>query len=122
MRPRVNRAIKPEEIAVIESALERAPVSPPVLTIRPGLASLRVVGVCGCGCDSIDFTRDDPSHISTPVADGLGTTPAGGQVGIIVWGISGAITGLEIYDMGAGDDDLRLPLPASIRPLVIETA
>jgi hypothetical protein len=81
-----------------------------------------VVGVCGCGCDSVDFTPHDPSHTSAPVADGVGTTPAGGDVGVIVWGTSDAITGLEIYDMGAGESDLRLPNPDTIRPLVIETA
>jgi len=50
------------------------------------------------------------------VADGIGTTSAGGQVGVIVWGRGKAITGLEIYDLGAGENDLKLPIPSSIKP------
>lgn len=36
-------------------------------------------------------------------------------MGVIVWGRDDAITALEIYDLGAGEDGLRLPLPSSIR-------
>jgi hypothetical protein len=32
----------------------------------------------------------------------------------MVWGRPDAITGLEIYDLGAGEDDLGLPVSASI--------
>jgi hypothetical protein len=48
------------------------------------------------------------------VADGTARTSRGGQVGVIVWGRPDAITGLEIYDLGAGDGDLVLPLSTSI--------
>ena len=37
---------------------------------------------------------------STIIADGTGTTPRGGQVGIMVWGRPDAITGLEVYAPG----------------------
>lgn len=50
------------------------------------------------------------------MADATGQTPRGGQVGIIVWGRSDAITALEIYDLGAGDDDVVLPVPTSVIP------
>jgi hypothetical protein len=46
----------------------------------------------------------------------VGTTKLGGTVGIIVWGRDDQITGLEVYDLGAGEDDLTLPVPESIRP------
>ena len=46
--------------------------------------------------------------------DAYGKTASGGHVGLIVWGTDRTITGLEVYDEGAGQDDLRLPDPASI--------
>ncbi|MGH7535357.1 MAG: hypothetical protein ACREMG_07215, partial [Gemmatimonadales bacterium] len=57
-----------------------------------------------------------PEHRPKPIADGIGTTPAGGKVGVIVWGTAEAVTGLEVYDLGAGAADLRLPDPSSIAP------
>ena len=69
-----------------------------------------------CGCASVDFDSPVSEERSKPIADGTGTTPRGGQVGVIVWGRSDAITGLEIYDLGAGDDDLVLPDPTSVVP------
>ena len=102
---------------MIRSTLERTPVAgvsaPPV----DGLDGLRVVDRCPCGCDSVDFAHHDPERPVTPVADGIGTTPDGGMVGVIVWGREGEVTGLEIYDLGAGEDDLRLPDASTIGPL-----
>ena len=69
---------------------------------------------CECGCASVDFDAPASDQHSTVVADGIGQTPRGGQVGVIVWGRRYAITGLEVYDWGAGDDDLALPVPASV--------
>lgn len=103
------RRIAPAEAAVIREALDRAPTTSP-LTGLVAIEDLQVVGQCECGCDSIDFIPADTELHSHPVADGTGTTPAGGTVGIIVWGTDDAITSLEVYDLGAGDDDIRLPV------------
>lgn len=117
-RAKINRPIRPQEVAVIRSALERASKE----TLDPGVVDtldrLRAIGQCGCGCDSVDFVPHDPAHMSYPIGDGMGKTPAGGDVGVIVWGRPDAITGLEIYSLGAEEDDLKLPLPESIRPFV----
>ena len=113
-RAKINRQITPTEIAVIRSALAHAPKEAILPAVADGLGHLRAVGQCGCGCDSVDFVPHDPSHMSHPIADGMGTTPAGGEVGVIVWGHPDAVTGLEIYSLGAEDHDLRLPLPTSI--------
>jgi hypothetical protein len=119
-RAKINRLIRPEEIAVIRSAMERAPKE----TLDPGvldtLEHLRAIGQCGCGCDSVDFVPHDPARMSRPIADGMGTTPGGGDVGVIVWGRPDAITGLEIYSLGAEDHDLKLPLADSIHPFVAD--
>jgi hypothetical protein len=114
-RAKINRPITPEEVAVIRATLERAPVSPQFASLAAGLGSLRAVNRCQCGCDSVDFVEEDPAHRSKPIADGIGTTAAGGTVGVIVWGRADAVTGLEVYDLGAGDNDLKLPITSSIR-------
>ena len=110
-----RRAIRQEEVEVIRATLERASVRPVTALATASIPNLSVVGRCECGCASVDFERT-PALRSTPVADGIGETPRGGQVGIIVWGRPDAITGLEIYDLGAGDGDLVLPRVQSIVP------
>jgi hypothetical protein len=113
MRPNINRPIKPEEVAVIRAALERAPKETVENTAIASIDCLRAVGQCGCGCDSVDFVEHDPAHMSYPVADGIGRTTRGGEVGIIVWGRHDAITGLEVYSFD-DEDDSKLPIPESI--------
>ena len=115
MRTKINRALTPEEIAVIRTALERAPVSPEYSVLVDKLPELRAVDACSCGCDSIDFEENGSVRPAKPIGDAIGTTQAGGVVGVIVWGREDAVTALEIYDLGAGDDGLRLPQPDSIR-------
>lgn len=91
-----------------------APIVPDAGRYIGMLDALTVVGGCGCGCASVDFVPQDTNGSSHIVGDGMGKTSAGGQVGLIVWGTAQAITGLEVYDMGAGQEDLGLPDPASI--------
>ena len=115
MRTKINRPLTPEEITVIRTTLERAPVSPEYSGLAASINQLRAVDRCSCGCDSIDFEEDGSVRPAKPIGDAIGTTPAGGVVGVIVWGRDDAVTALEIYDLGAGEDGLRLPKPDSIR-------
>ena len=115
-RAKINRPISDAELAVIQAALDRAAVASISLPHPDDLSGLRAVNRCGCGCDSVDFAPHDPDRPTKPIADGVGYTPSGGMVGVLVWGREGEVTGLEIYDLGAGDDDLRLPDPATIEP------
>lgn len=115
-RPTANRSINQDEIAVIRTALEQAAVAPEYRTLADGLGELRVVSRCPCGCDTVEFARVDPRIQPIQLADAVGSTLAGGTVGLIVWGTPDAVTGVEVYDLGAGDGDLRLPVPASIVP------
>ena len=112
---KINRPITPEEIAVIRTTLERTAVSPEYATLVNALEHLRAVDRCRCGCDSVDFAEHDATAPAKPIGDGIGTTAKGGMVGVIIWGTPQAVTGLEVYDLGAGDDDLKLPEPDSIR-------
>src|SRR6266566_6759151 len=114
-RAKINRPITPDELAVIQTTLERAAVAPEFTALAHDLEQLRAVDQCSCGCDSVDFAEHDPTHPAKPIGDAIGTTPAGGTVGVIVWGRTDAVTGVEVYDLGAGDNDLRLPVPDSIR-------
>lgn len=115
IRTKIDRAITTEEMAVVRTTLERAPVSPEHAALATTLDRLRAVDRCSCGCDSVDFEADGAVRPAKPIGDAIGTTAAGGVVGVIVWGRDDAVTGLEIYDLGAGDDGLRLPVPSSIR-------
>jgi hypothetical protein len=46
------------------------------------------------------------------VADGVGTTPSGMEVGVMVWARDGTVTALDIVDHeGSGE----LPVPGSVR-------
>jgi len=109
------RTINADEIAVLTAATDRAAVVPISADMRASIPSLVVVGRCSCGCASVDFERDEGVKVA-PIASGIGETPRGGQVGVIVWGTESRITGLEIYDLGAEADDLVLPVPASVAP------
>ncbi|MCE9595591.1 MAG: hypothetical protein K8S98_15495 [Planctomycetes bacterium] len=110
-----GRSIRPEEAEVVRTVLTRAPRQPVDASVIEAIASLRVVGGCRCGCASIDFERKWTTRHGQ-VADGIGKTASGGQVGVILWGRRDAISSLEIYDLGAGQSDLRLPVPETIRP------
>jgi hypothetical protein len=108
MRATTDRQVNDAEAACIRAALERAAVIPEAPELIGAIADLRVVGRCDCGCASVDFVKDSGGH-TQPIADGTGKTARGGDVGLIVWGTNHEITGLEVYDRGAGDDDLNLP-------------
>src|SRR5574341_1355123 len=105
MRSTINRRISDREIAVIRAALGGARVPGAEALVEPSLENLQVVGGCACGCASVEFARSEESVPSVVVADGIGTTDAGGMVGVLVWGEGGRLTGLEIYDLGAGQND-----------------
>jgi hypothetical protein len=114
-RPPQNRPISTEEAMVLGAAFQCAPKIPDAAShLVSAIASCGVVSRCGCGCDSVDFERRGAPGASCIVADGVGTTPSGGEVGVLVWASGDVITGLEVYDLGAGDDDITLPVPNSI--------
>jgi hypothetical protein len=111
------RAINQQEIAVIETATKRAPVIHIEDAILTTITTLKVVGRCSCGCDSVDFVPSGQAPPYRPIADARAITHAGGNVGITIWGSETAVTGLEVYDAGAGAHDLHLPIPETIQSL-----
>jgi len=116
MIPTSPRPIRADEAEVVRRSLAAVPVGDVPAALATSVGGLEVVARCECGCASVDF-RAPASELRTALlADGLAQTPRGGVVGVIVWGRPDAITGLEVYDLGAGGDDLGLPVPGSIRP------
>jgi hypothetical protein len=111
-----RRRIHHSEAEIIQAALERASVTALGDTARAAIPNLEVVARCECGCASVDFDAPTSEERSGIVADATGQTPRGGQVGVIVWGRFDAITALEVSDLGAGDDDLVLPVSRSVIP------
>ncbi len=64
---------------------------------------------------SIDFESPLGPGTGTRVADAIGKTPDGGDVGILVWGDDLHVRSLEIYDLDVASSR-RLPDPDSIKP------
>jgi hypothetical protein len=115
MRAKLNRRINDDEIVVVRAALDRCAEIPEARHLLSTVSSLCVIDQCQCGCPSVDFERNPASH-PLPIADGLGITANGDQVGVIIWGSSDVITSLEIYDMSATASQLKLNDLKSIIP------
>jgi len=111
-----KRPASPAEIAVVEAALAVAPISHRASLLRRNVRALRVQASCDCGCASVDFETTPELGSCRLVADGIGRTPSGGRVGILIWALDDRVSGLEVYDLGAGQDDRKLPVASSIQP------
>jgi hypothetical protein len=108
-----TRPISAEEAAVLRRALEACPVVQISETLRESVSILRVVRRCACGRDTVDF-----DSIAGPrgqiVADGIGFTPDGQEIGLIVFARGDQLSSLEVYSSG-NDAPARLPTVDSIR-------
>lgn len=75
-------------------------------------ASAQVVGVCDCGCPTIDLSVDGSPlpkfGPSTIIADAAGKCPSGNPVGVIVHVRDGLIAELEVYSQ---DDSSVTAIP-----------
>ncbi len=111
-----HRIITKQEASIVRTTLQQAPAIDIPQRLFETIESLIVVGKCDCGCASVDFEENGDHSNLIPIGDAQGITEAGGMVGIIVWGTENEITGLEIYDMGAGEKDISLPILESIHP------
>jgi hypothetical protein len=93
-----ERPISPAEAAIVRWMVLNAPVRGSTVHLEPGVAALRVVGRCSCGCPSVDFASHGQAPPARPIADAIGRTQDGVEVGVILWGRENVITGLEIYE------------------------
>jgi hypothetical protein len=108
------RSIRPDEARIIRVVLDRAARASFDPALPATVASLVVVGRCACGCPTIDFASAPSDVRSTVLADATGAMENGEVVGVMVWGRSDAITGLEVFDFADRVGELGLPTPESI--------
>jgi hypothetical protein len=97
------KAIEPRhlhvtEVAVVKAALERARFGEPCEASSTPIEALQVVGTCQCGCDSLYFSGINEANEPFRVADGLGYTEDGEEIGVIVWASGVRIVHLELYN------------------------
>ena len=74
------------------------------------LATVEVVGGCGCGCPTINLsvsTRGGEGA-ATPLVIADAVTPDGVPVGVILWVRGGVLSGLEVHPWD-GTRSVRLP-------------
>ena len=107
------RGISTHEMKVVRRAVQSAPVEGIQLPSLENLACLNVVSRCGCGCASVDFKLLGAGEIAEVVADAIGETSSGEEVGVLVFGLNGRITGLEI--VGYSDSPADLPIASTVR-------
>jgi len=74
-----------------------------------------VVGGCGCGCPSINFTVESTESGARPIPVILADaeSPEGVAVGVILWARGGCLSGLEVHPWD-GTDVIRLPRPETL--------
>jgi hypothetical protein len=84
------------------------------------IEEVRVVGRCGCGCPTVDLgihgakrRTVGPSQI---LADFMGKTPDGFEVGVLVHARGGTLSELEIYNLGEHEGAFSLPTIGTLKP------
>ena len=86
----------------------------------PQIAQVRVVGECGCGCPSVDLGVGSTLQTSTTgsqliLADFVGVTPEGHEVGVVLRAYEGSLTELEVYSFGEVEGSFGLPRIETLR-------
>jgi len=108
------RELSANEASVIAAALKRAPTGKPCSASEVEVSRLRVVGRCECGCDSLFFSGIAEAMEQFRVADGLGYTEDGEEIGVILWARGDSLVHLELYNYG--EQPARLPIAATVCP------
>ena len=103
------RNITMQEAEVLDLALRRGAMTPVPDSVLANVPSLKVVGICTCGCRSIYFARE--SVKDRPLADTWARTADGKQIAVMVWGADGRVTCLDFVDLFSTGE---LPTPDSI--------
>lgn len=118
----VNRLLNPEERTLIEWLIANG--APQARAYTQQLTALRVVGRCSCGCPTVDLALGDSQQNKTGpsqiLADFIGATPEGIEVGVILHVRQDQISELEVYSLGTTDTTGRtfgLPRIESLKAL-----
>ena len=84
------------------------------------LSDATVIGVCGCGCASIDFAicgkkpESSGMHI---LSDHFWIDDSGHMGGVFVFATSGHLAGIEVYSIDGECDASELPILNKLKPL-----
>lgn len=112
-----RRPLTQEERTLLEWLIANG--SEDAKTYSRQLSGLGVVGTCTCGCPTIDLAlggRDQrktaPSEI---LADFVGTTPEGIEVGVILHARDGELSELEVHAIADEKGPFRLPAIESLK-------
>jgi len=96
-----NRQLNAEERTLIEWLIANG--IPEANNYAPQLEGLHVVSHCSCGCPTVDLAVVNAQASTTGpsliLADFLGVTPEGQQVGVMLHARQGKISELEVYPM-----------------------
>jgi hypothetical protein len=95
--------------------------SPDAKAYLSQIANVNVVGKCTCGCPTIDFALGDCEQRKTApsiiLADFVGKTAEGIEVGVILHAREGEISELEVYAIPAVNSPFNLPSIESLKQL-----
>jgi len=106
----------------VRQALEVCSVTAIEEGLRASVPALEVVALCGCGCDTVEFSRCNWAEPPQLIADGIGVTPSGASVGVLVFAGASGIACLEVYNLFE-EAPARLPVASTITPNTLyETA
>ncbi len=116
LRPE-RRALSAEEQKLLEWLLTNA--SPDAKPYLSQIANMNVVARCTCGCPTIDLAQGESvrrkTGPSTILADFVGKSPEGVEVGVIVHGREGEVSELEVYAIPNWKGPFTLPSIESLK-------
>ncbi len=107
----MTRLLSEQESSVVRWLLEHAAIGNGRTYRVADVDALRVVGGCGCGCSSLTFEPDGPSE---RIADAIAEYSDGAQAGLLLWGVDGRVSSLEVYDFDPNASH-RFPTLAELR-------
>jgi len=114
----VERCLTERERQTTEWLLEHGNTD--AATYVSQLADATVVGVCGCGCASVNFAirGNEPEPAGMHIlSDYYWIDEKNHTGGIFVFAISGQLAGLEVYSMDGECDVSQLPKLDRLEPL-----
>jgi len=115
-RPK-RRLLTEKERKLLEWLLANG--SPDAKPYLSQIANVKVVGKCTCGCPTIDLALGDREQRKTGpsvlLADFVGRTPEGIEVGVIVHAREGEISELEVYAIAGSKGRFNLPSVESLK-------
>jgi hypothetical protein len=112
-----RRPLTAEELKLLEWLLANG--TPDAKPYISRIADVNVVGKCTCGCPTIDLASADHKQRktgpSTILADFVGKSPEGIEVGVIVHAREGEISELEVYAIPDWKGPFSLPSVESLK-------